>query len=184
MIRIYFPQGLKRFPEQAKVFKNARNDAINTRDKIDKILGPLGNRLLEEIGRASLKKVKVSKDLARFITINEVKNILNGKIKINNLKKELKKRSTYFLVGEGKVWYFSIKQYLNQRGWGLLEQRNINGIKSLKGMSVIKDSPIIKGVVRIVRGRKELSKIKKGDIIVSPMTTPEYIPILKKVKPQ
>ena len=39
-----------------------------------------------------------------------------------------------------------------------------------------------KGVVRIVRGRKELSKIKKGDIIVSPMTTPEYIPILKKVK--
>ncbi len=49
-------------------------------------------------------------------------------------------------------------------------------------MSVIKDNQILKGVVRIVRGRKELSKIEKGDIIVSPMTTPEYTSILKKVK--
>ena len=181
-IIIYFPQGLKRFPEQTKVFKNAMSDAINTRDKIDKILGPLGNRLLEKIGRASLKKVKVSKNLARFITINEVKNILNGKIKVDDLKKELEKRSKYFLVGEGKVCYLPVKQYLNQRGWSLLEQKNSNGMKTLKGMSIIKDSQIIKGVVRIVRGRKELSKIKKGDIIVSPMTTPEYTSILKKVK--
>ena len=181
-IIIYFPQGLRKFPEEIKLFKNAMNDAINTRDKIDKILGPLGNRLLEEIGKASLKKVKISKDLARFITINEVKSILNGKTKINDLKKELEKRNKYFLVGEGKMWYLPIKKYLNQRGWSLLEQRNIKGIKVLKGMSVIKGNLIIKGVVKIVRGRKELSKIKKGDIIISPMTTPEYIPILKKVK--
>jgi len=181
-IIIYFPQGLKKFPEEIKVFKDSMRNAINTRDKIDKILGPLGNQLLEEIGRASLKKVKVSKDFARFISINEVKDILRGKIKVDDLKKELEKRSKYFLVGGGKVCYLPIKQYLNQRGWGLLEQKNTNGIKTLKGMSIIKDNLIIKGAVRIVRGRKELSKIKKGDIIVSPMTTPEYIPILKKVK--
>jgi phosphohistidine swiveling domain-containing protein len=181
-IIIYFPQGLEKFPEEIETFRDARKDAIDTRDKIDKILGPLGNQLFENIGRALLKKVKISEDFARFITIDEAKDILRGKIITDNLKKELKKRSNYFLVGEGKVWYLPIKQYLLQRGWGLSGQKNLSRIKNIKGMSILKQASIIRGVVKIVKGRKELSKIKKGDIIISPMTTPEYAPIFKKVK--
>lgn len=181
-IIIYFPQGLEKFPEEIKTFRDERKDAIDTRDKIDKILGPLGNQLFEKIGRALLKKAKVSEDLARFITIDEAKDILKGKIKTDNLKKELGRRSKYFLVGGEKLWYLPIKRYLLQRGWSLSEQKNVGRIKNIKGMGVLKQTSIIKGVVKIVRGRKELLKIKKGDIIVSPMTTPEYAPIFKKVK--
>lgn len=182
LIIIYFPQGLEKFPKEIKTFRSARNDAVNTRDKIDKILGPLGNQLLEKIGKALLRKVKISEGLARFITIDEAEDILKSEVKTNSLKKELKRRSKYFLVGGGKVWYLPIKKYLSQRGWGLLEQKNVNRTKNIKGISVLKQTSIIRGIVRIVRDRKELSKIKKGDIIVSPMTTPEYTAIFKKVK--
>jgi len=181
-IIIYFPQGLEKFPEEIETFRDARKDAINTRDKIDKILGPLSNQLFKKIGKVLLKKAEISEDFARFITIDEAKDILKGKIKTNNLKKELEKRSKYFLVGGGKVWYLPIKQYLLQRGWDLSEQKNVGRIKNIKGMSIFKQTLIIRGIVKIVRGQKELSKIKKGDIIVSPMTIPEYAPIFKKVK--
>ncbi|MBU1976040.1 MAG: hypothetical protein KKG59_06575 [Nanoarchaeota archaeon] len=36
------------------------------------------------------------------------------------------------------------------------------------------------GVVKIVRGENEFSKFKKGDILVAPMTRPEYMPLIGK----
>ncbi|MDO8428797.1 MAG: PEP-utilizing enzyme [Candidatus Diapherotrites archaeon] len=39
----------------------------------------------------------------------------------------------------------------------------------------------ITGTVRIVLSPKDFSKIKKGDILVTTMTTPEFIPVFKKI---
>ena len=36
------------------------------------------------------------------------------------------------------------------------------------------------GPVRIIRSPKEISKIKKGDVLVTPMTTPDFVPAMKK----
>lgn len=48
----------------------------------------------------------------------------------------------------------------------------------LKGISA---SPGIgTGVVRILKSPKEIDKIKKGDILVAPMTSPDYVPAMKK----
>jgi phosphoenolpyruvate synthase/pyruvate phosphate dikinase len=38
-----------------------------------------------------------------------------------------------------------------------------------------------KGKARLIFELSELSKIKKGDILVTPMTTPEMIPVLNKI---
>lgn len=38
----------------------------------------------------------------------------------------------------------------------------------------------VKGIAKICRGENELSKIKKGDILVACMTQPEFIPAMKK----
>jgi len=54
----------------------------------------------------------------------------------------------------------------------------------------ISDSPILSGTsaspgvgtgpVKILKSPKEISKIEKGDILVAPMTSPDYVPAMKK----
>lgn len=48
----------------------------------------------------------------------------------------------------------------------------------LKGASA---SPgLVSGVVRILRSAKEIDKISKGDVLVAPMTNPDYVPAMRK----
>ncbi len=63
--------------------------------------------------------------------------------------------------------------------------------KTVDGKQVkISSTPVLKGVpaspgigtgyVRILKSPKELSKVGKGDILVAPMTSPDYVPAMKK----
>jgi phosphohistidine swiveling domain-containing protein len=40
----------------------------------------------------------------------------------------------------------------------------------------------VRGPARVVRLTEELSKVKNGDILITPLTSPLYVPILNKVK--
>ncbi len=37
-----------------------------------------------------------------------------------------------------------------------------------------------RGPVRIIQSAKEISRVKKGDVLVTPMTTPDFVPAMKK----
>jgi pyruvate,water dikinase len=62
--------------------------------------------------------------------------------------------------------------------------------KSDKGEFKIAQAPILTGApaspgigtgaVRILKSPKEISKIEKGDVLVAPMTSPDYVPAMKK----
>jgi phosphohistidine swiveling domain-containing protein len=49
--------------------------------------------------------------------------------------------------------------------------------KAIKGTPAAKGK--ITGIVRIILGKKEFHKLKKGEILVTEMTRPDFIPILK-----
>lgn len=70
-----------------------------------------------------------------------------------------------------------------------------NGPKSSSAKSVdkdikITDAPILHGTaaspgigtghVKILKSPKEISKVKQGDVLVAPMTSPDYVPAMKK----
>ena len=75
----------------------------------------------------------------------------------------------------------------------LVQSRSINVIyKSEEGEDVnTTEKPVLKGInaspgvvsgkVRIIKNSSELSKIKKGDILVAKMTNPDYVPMMKKI---
>lgn len=46
------------------------------------------------------------------------------------------------------------------------------------GLSV--GSQIVTGVARIITSVKDITKVKEGDIIVTPMTDPDWVPVMKK----
>ena len=50
--------------------------------------------------------------------------------------------------------------------------KELRGTVANKGLSV--------GNVKIIFNREQFSKVKKGNILVAPMTTPIYLPIMKK----
>ncbi len=62
--------------------------------------------------------------------------------------------------------------------------------KSEKGEVKIAEAPILSGTsaspgigtgpVKILRSPKEIGKIEKGDVLVAPMTSPDYVPAMKK----
>lgn len=62
--------------------------------------------------------------------------------------------------------------------------------KSDKGEFKISQAPILSGApaspgigtgpVKILKSPKEISKIEKGDVLVAPMTSPDYVPAMKK----
>ena len=74
-------------------------------------------------------------------------------------------------------------EIFNNKLLGWLEKMELVYFLSIKDKTEIKDIDIalVEGVVTTEEDMKEIKKIKKGDIIVSPMTTPEYTPILNKV---
>jgi phosphoenolpyruvate synthase/pyruvate phosphate dikinase len=62
---------------------------------------------------------------------------------------------------------------------GLLQKKELDpDIKELLGQVAYTGK--VKGKVKVIFARKEMVKFKKGDVLVSPMTEPGYLPIMKK----
>jgi len=53
-----------------------------------------------------------------------------------------------------------------------------NNVKEFKGF--IASKGFTKGSAKIILNREDFNKIKKGDILVASMTTPEMLPLMKK----
>jgi pyruvate,water dikinase len=47
----------------------------------------------------------------------------------------------------------------------------------MTGMSAYRGN--VKGVVRIIKDKREFHKMRKGDILIAPNTRPEFVPIMK-----
>ncbi len=56
--------------------------------------------------------------------------------------------------------------------------KEYSDVEELKGQTAFKG--LVKGLVRIIKKRKDMQKFRKGEIIVSPMTDPSYLPIMKQ----
>jgi len=118
-------------------------------------------------------------DLHYYKTLEIEKLLKTGK-KISS--DEIKKRKNAFLFHyseqNNKLYYFSgkkakqvIKKYLKQK-------INTNS-KTIIGL-VVSRGKTVTGKAKIIFSPKEASKMKKGDILVAPMTSPDYILAIKK----
>ncbi len=106
--------------------------------------------------------------------ITEIEFILKNKKKYED---EVKRRKKLFLLihANHKIDFFfgkSVKDYLKKMS------RSIRDISKLKGVCASPGK--VKGKVRIIHEGKEFSKFKKGEILVTGMTRPDFIVLMKK----
>ena len=134
--------------------------------------------LLKELG----KRLGVPKMYLYCLIHREIDNFLDSKKK-NRLVRLLRERIRFSLVigrnGEMQVLvrepalsYYLGKIKKTTKG-KTKEERLIKGIVASPGTT--------KGKAKIVLSDKEIFKIKKNDILVTPMTTPEYASIFNKI---
>lgn len=128
----------------------------------------------EKVPQIVAEKYPKQKEYAEFLTVDEV---LTGKIP---QKKELEQRAESFIFFEGQLMInksatelekeFNIKIVLPVKPSKKINQ--FNGYSASLGKVV--------GKVRILMSSKEIESMQKGEILVAPMTTPDYLPALIK----
>jgi len=111
-------------------------------------------------------------NLSAMISFDELKE----KVKID--QGVLKKRNEGFVLINNEIvldrGFFDV---LNEKNLFLEEENIEKNISILKGEIVSKGK--YKGEISRVMGHNDFEKVKKGDIIVSPMTMVDFLPIMK-----
>jgi phosphohistidine swiveling domain-containing protein len=114
----------------------------------------------------------VSKELAGMVLPDELVNI--------PAKDVLEKRLKHFLMIDGvKTFDGTLDQFsaANQE-YVFAQEVQITEVSELLGQTACPG--IARGTVKIVKKQIHLAKVAVGDILVAPMTTPDFLPAMKK----
>ncbi|MBT4540829.1 hypothetical protein HOC35_04920 [Candidatus Woesearchaeota archaeon] len=135
--------------------------------------------LIKEIS----KRLGLTMTQTNYLTPDEIKLVLNGtETSKNNFRKKYSKKlinSRYkqsIYCGDGiKVDFLNkkeekeVRKHLDKK---LEQKKELNGICGNPGK--------VKAKARIILNTKEFKKMKKGEVLITPYTTPEFLPVMKK----
>lgn len=93
-------------------------------------------------------------------------------------KIELKKRYERYFFGNNQLFVGKTHSQIEKKFGIKFQVEVIDKTRQLKGD--IAQKGIVRGYVRRVMGHKQINQIKKGEILVSPMTMPDFLPAMKK----
>jgi len=129
---------------------------------------------LKKFANAFAQKAKLDIKIIENSFFWEIKDIL----KLTSVDKRrilYRFKGILFFVGLGK----EKKEYYGKEAGALnlFLGKLISQKKDLKGMAAYRG--IARGEVKIIKGKNDFYKMKKGNILVAPNTRPEYVPIMK-----
>lgn len=112
-------------------------------------------------------------------------NLLSSVLRIEELLLDktpniaiLTKRYKGYFFSDNQIFLTSKSQIAKKLGVHFVEEKIMdNKIKQLKGHIAYKG--LVKGYVRILMGHDQISLLKEGEILVSPMTIPDFLPAMK-----
>lgn len=127
------------------------------------------------------KRLKLSLDEIELLSYEEMIFGMEGKIELSNLKKLVKDRQSgwaiYMWQGKSKI-ITGVKNIIET-----MERLNIIAASSSMRRVVrgnVASGGIAAGKVRVIRKLSELNKVEVGDVLVTRMTTPDYVMAMRK----
>ena len=127
--------------------------------------------ILDEIAR----RVGISSDLLKYMSPREVSKIFIDTPSVKFLE-ERKNGSVMYWDDDGhEILTGEIVQTLHKR---LLGENDLSNIQDFRGMTASLGKA--QGRVRILKSVKEIGNIKQGEVLVTVMTRPDYVPAMKK----
>ncbi len=157
--------------EQKRILKIVRTYIFIRTFRTDVISGSFANiiPLLTEIA----KRNEFSLEEILQCLVSEVLGKLPS-------KSELKDRDFFVLVNNENIIYYAHGKQAEEIYKDISKkfEKNIDNIIELKGQVAFKG--IVKGKVRLVKNNHDIKNFKKGEVLVTAMTTPNFIPAMEK----
>ena len=174
VIIMWFPMLMENYSQQDKYQKDI-NFASKVRAKTDGF-GPETDQVTRKIAGEVCRRMFNHTDYAKFLSLKEINAFLiYGKIPNES---ELKKRSQGFVYGLKGIAYISLQKYATSEGVEIKELEDKDITTSVKGKPAF--CGIVKGRVRLLLSKTKINLLRKGEILVTGMTTPEFVPAMKK----
>jgi phosphohistidine swiveling domain-containing protein len=116
----------------------------------------------------------------KHLILDEIRQYQNDPKKIIKLGEERMKSPVMFYRHDGKLDIITGPRAKKMFKEMIGEDVASDGL-ILKGSVGSKGSvPIVRGIVRILSTPQEMNKLKDGEILVTAMTTPEYVPAMRR----
>ena len=117
-------------------------------------------------------------DIFHVLTFKEMITIAEKKLSLEELEKIRKRKIGCFLFNG--IVYSGLENldFVLEKNNLKLEEDEIEEVAELSGVVAMKGYS--KGIVRKIKTRKEILDFKEGEILVTQMTSPDYIPAIKK----
>ncbi len=111
-------------------------------------------------------------DLVKYIAFEEVRS---GKIPTEEVLKERERHYIYYnfelITGKG------VNEVASTAGIKIVEESVPDEVKALKGHIAMKGK--VTGAVRVLHNKSQIPEMQEGEILVTAMTTPDYLPAMK-----
>src|SRR3989344_2226037 len=125
------------------------------------------------------KKLGVSYSHWIHLTSNEIVQILEGSKKLEEMELKEREKGYFFLMEKGVQKMIVGNEGTSFSDWVEKKLNNTDrNITELKGQSACAGH--IKGRVRIALIAKDSYKLKAGEVLVCAMTSPDYVPAMKR----
>ncbi len=93
-------------------------------------------------------------------------------------KRKLEKRYKGYFFGNNQLLVGKTHSQIEKNFGIKFQAEAINKSRQLKGN--IAQKGIVRGYIRRIMGHNQINQIKKGEILVSPMTIPDFLPAMRK----
>jgi len=166
------PKFLKAYVELLQEYMYLRTYRKNIISKAHYLHLPL----LLEIGN----RIGIGQEI-KLISYEEMINYLKNTEMVNQSVIKERKEAWGVLSIDGRISIISGKSSVETA----TKKYMIEDVQMQVSQKVVKGRPAclgkVTGKVRIIMNIKEINKIKQGDVLITPMTTPDFVPVLKKV---
>lgn len=134
---------------------------------------------LIEFFKAIAKAVGVPYKKWVLLTSQEIKNILDGQLKVSDVDLKSREQAYCMLLRSGRIELFTGKQAKELSNF---VEENVGKIdastKTFNGQPTYPGK--VKGKVLIAENAQQAGQIKGGEILVTSMTTPDFVPMMKR----
>lgn len=154
-------------PEVKKLFLDYRTESEKYTEQMNKTFVAFWDEQFPELA-----------DLLFFIAPHEAIACANGALSAEALQTISERKNGCILLNEILHPIAALEIKLTEQDLQL-EKVEISENETIQGSVAYKVSELITGTVRIISGFKDMGDFQQGEILVTEMTNPDYVPIMK-----
>lgn len=138
----------------------------------------MGIYVFDLILRAIEERTGIPKSYLQYLSYEEVENVIKGLITKSTLERRHKDGIVVELDGAGGYKIIEGKEAVSIRDE--LQKQLLGDQKQTVLPGQVASQGYAKGIARIILDEKDFDKFNEGEILVTGMTRPEFVPLMKK----